>query len=176
MRKYLFLSPQNKALIQCPIFNATVKVASCVTLRDKVWRNEQIAVRKGCQACMRSSKCPVAEMVRRAAFNLSATNDHLGSREEKIVPIEHDLLARIRPVIVMNTHIRDLDVPAIEQQLIATANKRIDAAMQKAPQAVKQSAIIRSPRRPNKTKVTSPVPNERLKDAALTGNLAAAIG
>jgi len=163
MSKYLFLSPRNKALIQCPIFNTTVKVASCIALRDKVWRGEQIAVRRGCQACQRSSKCPVVEMMRRAAFGMSSTNDSLGSREGKVVPIEYSLLARIRPVVVMDTHIRDLDVPDIEQQLIATANKRIDAAMQKAPQAVRQPAIIHTPRNPK-------------KDAAISGDLAAAIG
>jgi len=48
MKRYLFLSTNNKASIQCPIFNTQVKVASCVALREKVWRGEQIAVRKGC--------------------------------------------------------------------------------------------------------------------------------
>jgi len=175
MKKYLFLSTHNKALIQCPIFNTTAKVASCVALREKVWRGEKIAVRRGCQACQRSSKCPAAEMVRRVAFGLNSANDSLGSREEKIVPIEYDLLARIRPVVVMDTHMRELDVPEIEQQLIATANKRIDAAMQKAPQATRQTNIVRGFHDHKQTKPQAPS-NERLKQAAISGDLAAAIG
>jgi len=125
---------------------------------------------------MRSSKCPVAEMERRAAFNISTANDSLGSREAKIVPIEHDLLARIRPVMVLDAHIRELDVPDIEQQLIATADKRIDAAMKQAPQASRQEIIIRHFRNSKKTETKVSVSNERLKQAAMTGDLAAAIG
>jgi len=175
MRKFFFLSPANKALIQCPIFNTQVKVASCVALREKVWRNDQIAVRKGCQACMRSSKCPVAEMERRVTFGLSTANNSLGSREAKLVPIEYDLLARIRPVMVLDSHIKELDVPEIEQQLIATADKRIEAAMKNAPQATKQTNTIRGFRNSKRTKPQA-LSNERLKQAAITGDLAAAIG
>ena len=66
--KYLTLSLTNKARINCPIFDTQVNVASYVALRDKVWRGEHVEVRRGCQACMHCSKCPVSVLVSKICY------------------------------------------------------------------------------------------------------------
>ncbi len=51
-------SPKNEARIVCPIFGAETRLADCLELEQQVAKGKKPEERRGCQACMMSSKCP----------------------------------------------------------------------------------------------------------------------
>lgn len=165
--KYLTLSLTNKARINCPIFDTQVNVASCVALRDKVWRGEHIDVRRGCQACMRCSKCPVAELVSKICFG-SDYPDNLASTEPKLIALSEDVLRRIENVVVLDNIMNHLGVPDIERQLIESSRSRIEKALAKAPSSDKTKRV-------NTIKNVTENNKQDLKSAAIRGDLSAAI-
>lgn len=177
----LTLSLTNKARINCPIFDTQVNVASCVALRDKVWRGEHIDVRRGCQACMRCSKCPVAELVSKICFG-SDYPDNLASTEPKLIALSEDVLRRIENVVVLDNIMNHLGVPDIERQLIDSSRSRIEKALAKAPSSDKNKVVFSATKRSsNKTKRVNTIKNatennkQDLKSAAIRGDLSAAI-
>ena len=186
MSRYLTLSTTNKAQVKCPIFNTTVNVASCVKLRDKVWRGEYVEARKGCQACMKCSKCPAAELVRKISFSHGDYPDNLGSREPKTMKFSNDILSYIQRIVVIDKVMNRLGVSDVERQLIATANARIAEAIKTAPsRGDNKPVVIRSAKSADVTpksnfsisKKDKPSinMNDKLKNAALTGDLSAAL-
>lgn len=176
MAQYLTLSSVNKARVKCPIFNTTVNVASCVNLRDKVWRNERVDVRRGCQACMRCSKCPVAKLITKISFS-STYPDNLGSKEPKLLNFSDDVLTAIKNVVVLENVMDHFNVPDIERQLIYSAQSRIEEAIKSASgKEPNKSTVLRT----SKSTTTDPTQKDNsfdhnLKTAAITGDLAAAL-
>lgn len=154
--KYLTLSLTNKARINCLIFDTQVNVASCVALLDKVWRGEHIDVRRGCQACMHCSRCPVAELVSKICFG-SDYPDNLASTEPKQIALSEDVLRRIKNVVVLDniwtvlvfpTSSDSLSIPSVLvlkklslKHLQATRTKL--CFLQPNVQETRQSALIR---------------------------------
>lgn len=180
--KYLTLSLTNKARINCPVFNTQVNVASCVSLRDKVWRGEHVEVRRGCQACMHCSKCPVAELVSKICFG-SDYPDNLGSTEPKLLALSEDILRRIENVVVLDKTMDHLAVPDVERQLIYSSRSRIEQALVKAPSREKNKVTFSASKRSSNEikRVNTTIKNvtennkQDLKSAAISGDLAAAI-
>lgn len=159
----------NQLVITCPIFNVDTKVQHCVELRTRVWRGENIGVRKGCQACMASNKCPITR-----EFNKRGENDDFTvytSPEPRHGKLRAQILEEIRPVIVQDQHLTKYAVSPTERDLIMTANDRIDAQLGSAPRKATSGVTRRSA--PVKPK-TKPVESSADK-AAATGDLAAAI-
>jgi hypothetical protein len=152
----------NQATITCPIFNVDTKVAACVELRNRVWSGKQVEVRKGCQACMKSSKCPIAREYGRGN-NRNEQFDYLVSNQPKHVKLRKLVLDEIAPVVVQDSHLNALGVTAGERSLIMSANTRIIAQGASAPKA--ETPTRRSP------KAAAPATDH----AAATGDLAAAI-
>lgn len=180
--QFASLSMQNQFSFKCPIFDAEVQMRSCVMLRDRVFMGKATPTRRGCQACIKSSKCPAAEMVRRIAFGASDATDYCASDVPKVGRLPGDVLDRIAAVVVQDSHLREHSVTAEEQALIANSRARIDAQALTAPREKVEGKTIRSssseptPRR----KITdNPAPKVKsqpsINEAAATGNLAAAL-
>ncbi|SCW95732.1 hypothetical protein [Ancylobacter rudongensis] len=186
MRRFKTLASDNQFSFICPIFNVATRMAACMKLRDLVWKGKGPDVRKGCQACMKSSKCPAAAIVDRIHYGGKDVADDYGSDQPVMGKLGADVLDRIRRVIVQDVHIQQCGVPPEEQQLILSANPRIDEQLKTAPTDGKAKRYVASDyeetprRRAPKPKsapqdIASPAPSSRVNDAARTGDLAAAI-
>jgi hypothetical protein len=182
--KFASLSMQNGFSFNCPIFNAEVQFRSCVILRDRVYGGKSVQTRRGCQACIRSSKCPAAEVVRRIALDTSDKTDHCSSVEQKVGKLPADVLERIAPVVVYEQHLNELDVSLEERRLIETANARIHAQIQTAPREKVEpkkihAASATTPRRKSISDTVSaapqPKPKAQIHHAAQTGDMSAAL-
>lgn len=166
----LALSPENEFSFRCPIFNVETKMSACMKLRELVWRGEKVPVRKGCQACMHSNKCPAVIIVSRAIYT-KVSVDEYGSKTPKVGRLKDDVLKRILPVMVRDTHLEVHQVPEIERNLIASANARISKMIGSVVKAVAEKAesVLGSiPSTP------APVKND-ISEAARTGDLSAAL-
>jgi hypothetical protein len=185
MKSYLTLQPENKFSFTCPIFDAKVSMRSCVLLQEKVYRGQSIQTRRGCQACISSSKCPAAEVIRRISFRSSDATDHCSSTEDKHGRLPAEALERIHPVLVLETELRRFGVSDAERALIADSAARIAAQMGTAPrEKVEPRRMVQSstsePRRPSQRpaervsapKTTTPT---TINKAAATGDLSAAL-
>jgi len=167
----LSISYQNKFSFTCPIFAASTKLAACVMLRDKIWRGENVPVRKGCQACMHASKCPATAIVNQILRNWKEPPDAYGSLEPVEGKLRADILEQILPVVVPDREL--VDVPPGERALILSANDRIAKQLGVAPSAKASSRPAQrmkppAPLKPAKT-------NDTILNAAATGDMAAAI-
>ena len=100
MSEIFTLSKDNLFSFKCPVMNSDVQIRTCVHLRFLVYRGERREVRRGCQACISSGKCPAAEIVRRFAFNASNATDHCASVEEKHGKLPADVLDRVSAIVV----------------------------------------------------------------------------
>lgn len=176
---------KNKLRINCPIFNAETSMASCVMLRDLVWKGQAPDNKRlGCQACIRSGKCPATSIVQRIMYG-KAMPDEYGSREPKMGKLSVQILERVERVMIQDTHLNQLGVPQNERDLIATANERIAKMKLTAPNDSTASYVrVTAPSIPSSTKtatkrVQSPANknagSSAVKSAAMTGDMTAAI-
>jgi hypothetical protein len=121
------LSPTNQFCFKCPIFKTEVKLATCLMLRDKVWRGEKIEVRGGCQAAMHDSKCPVVhvlpEMMR--ADSTGNSDDPYHSVEKVVGSLSNWILKRITPIMMMQRTIDQFAMSPQERQLLEESNSMI---------------------------------------------------
>lgn len=172
----LTFAEENAFSFVCPIFNVETKIADCIKLRDAVWRGRQLSVRRGCQACMASSKCPAAAIVQRIAMTRGPHADDYGSPTPVTGKLRADILERILPVVVRQPHLDQLAVPAVEVQLIESANERIQAQLGRAPAASTGRVTTgKSRSRPEAAKQAKPETSQALNSAAASGDLSAAI-
>lgn len=176
----------NKAMIHCPVFDAKTKVSACETLRYRVWRGENPEVRKGCQACMRTGKCPVAKIIDRMNYEKGYRAEEYVAAEPVEVKLEKWVLERIRPTIVPDNAVQQHGASAPETKLILTANERIDKMMGSAPTVAKKATRVVSSSKAVSRKTTKaatntldPVKTDASADAraaaARSGDLGAAI-
>lgn len=177
----LALSTQNKITFTCPIFDVSTQMRSCVKLRDMFMRGEKPQVRKGCQACMASGKCPALEIVRRFAFGVATAEDDLSSTTETHGKLPASVLERIAPLIVLPNTMTQYRISDVERQMIETSRERIEAQLRTAPRGEKSSRITRvsaapEERKPSKIgKVPDAPVASKITSAAATGDLSAAI-
>ena len=156
------------SVFSCPIFGVDTNLAACSKLMDMVWMGKRVDVRKGCQACMASSKCPVVNMVfmnrvRWKTGNLIEIHDKLPK----------ELLERIRPIIVMDRDLNRYGVTPAERERILGANDRIDAIIGRAPSA--DTVSRRRTKTTTKPAASKPAPVSKNDQAAASGDLGAAI-
>lgn len=182
MRKYQTLSYSNQFSFVCPIFNTETKLSACMQLRDELWRGNEKTVRRGCQACMRSGKCPAAIISQQIIFSNERAPDTYAANTPVVGKLHADVLARILPVYVREPHINYFGLSDAEQNLILTANDRIAAQLKVAPQAEENSPYRQSyseskpEKRTRRQKVAVEAkPKIEIDDAAASGNLAAGL-
>lgn len=178
----LALSSENRFSFTCPIFDVPTQMRACVKLREMFMRGEKPQVRKGCQACMASGKCPALEIIRRFAFGTATGEDDLSSTTDVHGKLPANVLERIAPTIVMQSTMTAYRISDAEQQMIESSRERIEAQLRSAPRAEKSSRMIRTTsaseqRKPSKigTVPDAPVVSKEINIAAATGDLSAAI-
>lgn len=135
----------NQMIITCPIFNVDTKVAHCVELRHRIFRGEAGQVRRGCQACVASGKCPIAREVTKTIHHKLSFQDYV-SDEPKKGKLSKQMLTEIRPVVVQSQHLDKYGVSPEERDLIMTANPRIDAQLGHAPSRENKPLVERNKR------------------------------
>lgn len=175
MRDYLTLSQSNQFKFVCPIFNVETAFRQCAKLRDIVYRGGRPPVRRGCQACIQSSKCPAAEVIRKIAFsNGKAADDH-ASETPVMGKLAGEILERVAPVVVLEKTMNECGVPPAERALIADANPRIIAQLGHAPRNRSDAHQSATKRRKRATPPAPANTNTKINEAAATGDLAAAV-
>ena len=181
--KYLTLSTsENKFTFTCPIFNVNTQMAACTKLRELIWKGRSPSVRRGCQACMRASKCPAAEIVRRISFGRGKVADDYGSTEPIHGKLRKDVLERIHRTIVTDTVLNEFGVSSAERLLIESSIERIGKMIGAAPlptDGYRRTVFEEKPSKtkPKRAKESAPInqPKDSVSEAAMSGNLAAAV-
>lgn len=175
MLRRLTLSPENEFTFECPIFGAETKMATCMKLRERVWRGERPAQRQGCQACMMSSKCPVIHIVN----DLNKRDDDpYASKKPYKGKLEQHILDKISPIVVRDEHIKLFSISDGELSRIRRANANAAPVDDPAtpptpgskPKRRKQSA---SKQTQEQTSVKQQ--SDDMLDAAKTGDMSAVI-
>lgn len=177
------LSPSNRFAFVCPVMATEVEIRTCILLREKVYKGARIEARRGCQACIRSSKCPAAELVRRIAFGATDQTEHCASAERVVGKIPADVLERIAPIIVRDCDLHGFGVPSAEAALIRSSRERIDAQIATAPRErvstrrmpVDQTHHTRTQRAAKPIVMPETTTTTHIEKAAATGDLAAAL-
>lgn len=177
------LSPANRFAFVCPIMATEVEIRTCVLLREKVYSGHRVDGRRGCQACIRSSKCPAAEIVRRIAFGTTDMTEHCVSAERVVGKIPADVLERIAPIMVRDVDMNGFGVPSTEVALIHSSRDRIEAQIATAPRerassrktSVDQSRPARAQRPAKPIVMPETTSTTHIEKAAATGDLAAAL-
>jgi hypothetical protein len=111
---------ENQFQFVCPVFQATTKIASCLVLRDAVWRGEKVEQRQGCQCAMRSGKCPVPTIVTQM---VRLKSDPYHSAEPTVGKLSYDILDGIAPVLVTDTMMGRFMLSAQEEKLLRQGNE-----------------------------------------------------
>jgi hypothetical protein len=153
----------------CPIFNVQTKMRLCMTLRELFWMGKKPDVRKGCQACMRSSKCPAAAIVNKISYSSQRpAPDEYGSTQPVVGKLRKDILERILLPIVLERTMDEFGVPEPERQMIRTSSDRIAKMVGAAPiDGEDRPATRAAPAKKTKSTVN--------RAAAASGDLAAAV-
>ncbi|WP_187277167.1 hypothetical protein [Methylobacterium sp. WL103] len=139
------LSEKNEARIACPIFGAETRLADCFSLEQKVARAKGGSERKGCQACISSSKCPIYWINRDIRANGA---DPYFSAEPKLVSLSDKHLDAIRPIIVLAHMIDTYNPSPEEREAIIAANEAASSGAKPSKRAkpiagVKLAAVSR---------------------------------
>lgn len=182
----------NQFKFTCPIFGADVEMRQCMSLREMVWRGQGPRVRKGCQACMSASKCPIVHVVKECDPDRGI--DPYFSKEPKLGKLSDKVLKTIAPLVVSDYIFRQsqfADMRDNERDMILNTNglngfknyKGIDGASledvgyQKTNDHVpyKRAAPPKQPKIVSSVSVATPEPEAEHNLAAATGDMSAAI-
>lgn len=167
----------------CPIFNVETKMSACMQLREQVWMGRKPEVRRGCQACMRASKCPVVKIVQKISYDKSYDGMEYFSATPVRGRIGRSVLQHILPTVVPFHLIDQSGASDVERRLIASAEERIVQQLSSAPKddQVRSRRTIKSsdgnaPRKLVSRSTAKPKSSEpKVSNAAATGDLSAAI-
>lgn len=177
MTRYLTLADENQFQFTCPIFNVNTKMRLCMQLRELFWMGKKPDVRRGCQACMASSKCPAAAIVSKISHMQGKAPDEYGALTPVDGRLRRDILERVHRPIVMEKTLNDFQVPDAERALIAGASERIGKMIGAAPLPSNDDApTYREQPAKSAPKRRAPANNNNaIAQAAATGDLAAAV-
>ena len=119
------LSETNQFVFSCPVFNVNTKIAACFELREQVWRGNKLEVRKGCQVCMRTDKCPINHILK--DMMRSSDIDPYHSDVMKVGKLQERHLAHIERITVpertIEAAIERGELGQTEVKLIRQANE-----------------------------------------------------
>ena len=151
-------SPANMFKFVCPIFSAEVEIRQCLQLRDMVWKGRGPEVRKGCQACMSASKCPVVRIVQK----MTEETDIYYSPVPKVGHLHVEILNHIAPITVTDSIMQSARFDTMTDQ----QRKQIAVANEAAKTPLKKIA-------PKLGRAPPPVAMESLPASTLTSVAAA---
>ncbi len=109
----------NRFTITCPVFGSTTEIRMCLHLHTLLWSGKKQEVRRGCQACLHDSKCPMIPLIRDV---LHKNADPYWSAEPKHGTLLAKHLDDIRNVIVMDRTMDQFGVPEHERAAIRAVN------------------------------------------------------
>jgi len=169
------LSPENRFAFTCPVFGADVEIRTCLHLQEMQYRGKAPEVRKGCQACITASKCPIIHIVK----DLNEHNDPYYSAEPKVGRLSNKVLNAIAPIMVPDFVLRQdryADIPEKQKQMIRDCNGLSGAKQLKGIDLETLAAPAPTPSsKAHKPRGVAPTTESYLDTAAATGDLAAAI-
>ena len=171
-------APDNHFSFTCPVFDATTRISSCIKLRELTAGGKFVGPRQGCQACMKSSLCPVVSVLNQIARDKSngPYPDTYASKVPVHGRLRADILAPMVPIRIQERHL--MNVPEAERDLIRSAYIRIEQQASTAPagtsKSVRYSTTSSAPKRRSTKAPAAPVA-PAINRAAATGDLAAAI-
>jgi hypothetical protein len=113
-------SLENRYSITCPIFGANVEIRGCFHLRDLLWANKAPPTRRGCQACLHDSKCPIPRIVREVTH--TGVDPGYFSKTEKQGALHARHVEPIRNIIVMDATLKRYHVSESEIAHINSVN------------------------------------------------------
>ncbi|PZR92078.1 MAG: hypothetical protein DI537_14730 [Stutzerimonas stutzeri] len=174
--RFAMLAPTNQFSFTCPIFQVDVKMRQCVKLVETTKVNQKLEVRRGCQACIRSSKCPVDLLSRMISFSAPGIEpSDYGSSEPSKGRLDQHILKRIAPVMVLPRTLDEMGVPQAERDLI----QRSHDALMKAMPSYSDERSAEKPKRRRAARTEEPLAKSatttRVNQAAESGDMAAAI-
>lgn len=138
----------NLTSLPCPIFGAEVELRQCLGLRDAQFKGRRVEARKGCQACITSSKCPAASLVQ---YMDERHDDVYYSATPKTMNWQPDHLARVSRIVVpQSTLTRFADMPEHHRDMILAANGNAGIAAKggQIASAPKRRGIVETPAEP----------------------------
>lgn len=162
------LADDNQFGFTCPVFKANTAIKPCIELRDRFWRGERPEVRRGCQAAMEASKCPIVHVIDQMIIK---GNDPYYSATPKLGTLDPDILARVSPVLVRPEIMDKHNISEREREILLKANE--DAA-----KGVKNVTKYAKPRRKPSAPAMATVPETKpdvTVEAAEKGDMTAAI-
>ena len=167
------LSANNQFHFNCPTLGVEAKLADCITLRDRVSRGEKPDERRGCQACMASSKCAAQTIV----HNMWVFKRDPGyfSATYKLGQLDQDVIARLGPVIVQEKTLDQLGVTDAERNAILAANAQAGKSTRSGVDTTDWAQPKKRSAKPKGEKSVEKVPESSTVAAALTGDMSAAL-
>lgn len=115
------LSPGNLACIECPNFKVEVELRGCLFLHQQHMVGKRLEKRRGCQALMASSKCPVWHILQ----EIRRGEDPYHSAERKKVRLSDHVLKRIAPITPQQVHLDRYSVPQAEVDRILASHSEM---------------------------------------------------
>lgn len=161
-------SPKNEARIVCPIFGAETRLADCLELEQQVARGRKPEERRGCQACMMSSKCPTYWINRQ---NQRTGEDLYYSAEAKVIPLKPEILEAVHPILVRDDAVNRYGVDGAEAEAIRAANEAAGAGKPRSSGKKASGVKLASVKREE----PAAIEDDGLKAAAMSGDLSAAV-
>lgn len=174
------LDDDNQFIFTCPIFETDTKMASCMTLREKVWRGDKPDVRKGCQMCMAANKCPVNNIIKDMMRHLDSDPYHAAIPKKGRLQERH--LAQIERTIINE---RDLEramesgrISPAEHQKMVKANQNARTVANKGVRNAQEIdfkvELDHVEKRSTKVEKGTEEPSAAVK-AAMSGDMSAAV-
>lgn len=164
-------SEANRFSFTCPIFGVQTEMRVCLMLRDRLWAGHRQEVRRGCQACLHDSKCPIVPIVQET-FRTGEDPGYF-AREPRNGNLQEKHLRRIQNVIVRDATMLNFGVSDAERAAIQATNGFNAKLRGAALKDVIVEELPNAPRRKPAEKVAAP--SSDVVDAAARGDLAAAI-
>jgi len=115
------LRDDNQFHIVCPIFGAETPIRSCFELREMVWKGDKPNVRKGCQVCLHSGKCPINNIL--LSLNKEDEPSLYYSQTKVVGRLKQKHLDKIEHISTPNYFMRGYDLSEKETKLIEQANE-----------------------------------------------------
>lgn len=113
-----------KFTFKCPIFKAQVRLGTCYDLYRKWQVATSVPVRKGCQACMASNKCPIWHLHQKTAIEDAKK---VMIYEEKSGSLPKNILEKTSRVLIQESHMKFYDCSEKEISIMNAVNEATKA-------------------------------------------------
>jgi hypothetical protein len=163
---------RNKARFVCSVMQSEERVADCFELVAQTTMGRVLEERRGCQLCVKASKCPATHMLQEERN--SAGNVYF-SASERVMSVSDWVAKRVSPIIVIETWLNNTPMSTEDRAKIIQANEDRTPVKGAKPTRtlgkVERSIRATEPRERPEPETSEP----DTFDAATSGDMAAAI-